>query len=45
MKIKTASNTGFASGGLMCKLGALYFYSSSVLADSFVFRNPPERKA
>ena len=39
------ANTGFASGGLMCKLGALCFYSSSVLADSFVLRNPPERKA
>ena len=42
---KTAYNTGFASGGLTCKLGALCFYSSSVLADSFVLRNPPERKA
>ena len=39
------ANTGFASGGVTCKLGALYFYSSSVLADSLVFRNPPERKA
>ena len=38
-------NTGFASGGLMCKLGALCFYSSSVLVDSLVLRNPPERKA
>ncbi len=42
---KTPYNTGFASGGLTCKLGALCFYSSSVLADSFVLRNPPERKA
>ena len=41
----TAGNTGFASGGLKCKLGALCFYSSSVLVDSFVLRNPPERKA
>ncbi|MEJ5317674.1 MAG: hypothetical protein WHS63_11745, partial [Tenuifilum sp.] len=41
----TATNTGFASGGLTCKLGALYFYLSSVLVDSFVLRNPPERKA
>ena len=41
----TAANTGFASGGLTCKLGALCFYSSSVPADSFVLRNPPERKA
>lgn len=23
-------NTGFVSGGVVCKLGALYFYSSSV---------------
>ena len=40
-----AANTGFASGGVTCKLGALCFYSSSVLIDSFVLRNPPERKA
>ena len=38
-------NTGFASGGVMCKPEALYFVSSSVLVDSFVLRNPPERKA
>ena len=36
---RAAANTGFASGELACKLGALCFYSSSVL------RNPPERKA
>jgi hypothetical protein len=42
---KTAGNTGFASGGVMCKLGALCFYSSSVQVDSFAIRNPPERKA
>ena len=42
---KPADNTGFASGGVTCKLGALCFYSSSVLVDSFVLRNPPERKA
>ena len=42
---KAAGNTGFASGGLTCKLGALCSYSSSVLVDSFVLRNPPERKA
>ena len=42
---KTPYNTGFASGGVTCKLGALCFYSSSVLVDSFVLRNPPERKA
>jgi len=41
----TATNTGFASGGVTCKLGALCFYSSSVQVDSFVLRNPPERKA
>ena len=40
-----ATNTGFASGGLTCKLGDLCFNSSSVLNDSFVLRNPPERKA
>jgi len=40
-----AGNTGFASGGVMCKLGALCFYSSLVQVDSFVLRNPPERKA
>jgi hypothetical protein len=45
MKRKTPYNTGFASGGVTCKLGALCFYSSSVLVDSFVLRNPPERKA
>ena len=43
--MNTAGNTGFASGGVTCKLGTLCFYSSSVLADSFVLRNPPERKA
>jgi hypothetical protein len=40
-----ADNTGFASGGVTCKLGALCFYSSSVQVDSFVLRNPPERQA
>ena len=40
-----AANTGFASGGVTCKLGAFCFYSSAVLVDSFVLRNPPERKA
>ena len=34
MKQRTA-NTGFASGGVTFKPGALCFYSSSVLADSF----------
>ena len=42
---KTAYNTGFASGGVTCKLGAFCFYSSVVQVDSFVLRNPPERKA
>ena len=28
---RAAVNTGFASGGLTCKLGALSFYLSSVL--------------
>ena len=41
----TGYNTGFALGGLTCKLGTLCFYSSSVLVDSYVLRNPPERKA
>ncbi len=40
-----ASNTVFSSGGVTCKLGALCFRSSSVQVDSFVLRNPPERKA
>jgi hypothetical protein len=44
-QISTGANTGFASGGVTCKLGALCFYLSSVLVDSFVLRNPPERKA
>jgi len=44
-KRNTTANTGFASGGVTCKLGALCFYSSVVLVDSFVLRNPPERKA
>ena len=39
------ANTGFASGGVTCKLGALCFYLSSVQVDSFVLRLPPERKA
>lgn len=40
-----ATNTGFASGGMTCKLGALCFVSSVVLVDSFELRIPPERKA
>ena len=42
---KAAANTGFASGGVTCKLGALCFVSSEVQVDSFVPRNPPERQA
>ena len=42
---KTHHNTGFASGGLTCKLEAVCNYASSVLIDSVVLRNPPERKA
>ena len=45
MKGITPHNTGFASGGVTCKLEALCFYSTSLLIDSFVLRNPPERKA
>ncbi len=45
IKINPAGDTGFASGGMKCKFGALYFNSSSVLVDSFVHRNPPEPKA
>lgn len=43
--IELPHNTGFASGGVTCKLEALCFYSSSMQVDSFVLRNPPERKA
>jgi hypothetical protein len=45
IKNKPAHNTGFASGGVRCKLGALCFYLSAVLVDSLVLPNPPERKA
>ena len=34
------ANTGFASGGVTCKLGALCFYLSLVQVDSFVLRKP-----
>src|SRR5690554_5365161 len=44
-KRMAATNTGFASGGVTCKLVALCFYSSSMLDDSFVLRIPPERKS
>ncbi len=39
------ANTGFASGGVTFKIGDLFVYSSLVLVDSFLLRNPPERKA
>ena len=42
---KTGHNMGFASGGVTYKLGVLCFSSSVVQVDSFVLRNPPERKA
>ncbi len=35
----TTANTDFASGGVTCKLGALWFYSSVVWVDSFVLPN------
>lgn len=42
---KPAANTGFASGGETYKIGALCFYSISVLVESFVLRNLHERQA
>jgi len=39
------TNTGFASGGVTCKLAAFCRYSSVVQVDSFVFRNPLLRQA
>jgi len=44
-RIARTHNWGFASDRVNCELEALYFYSTSVLIDSFVLRNPPERKA
>lgn len=38
------TNMCFASGGVMCKLRTLFFFSSSVLVDSLVLRNPPRAK-
>ncbi len=38
-------NTGFTSGEVTCKLGALCFYLSVVLVDSFVLTNQLKRKA
>jgi hypothetical protein len=42
---KTTHNTGFASGGVTCKLGALCFYQRSCLVDRLVFQNLPLRQA
>jgi hypothetical protein len=41
----TAHNRRLAKKRVQRLNEVLYFYSSSVLADSFVLRNPPERKA
>jgi hypothetical protein len=43
--IKTSVNTGFASGGLTCKIEAECYYQTFVQVESGVLRNPPERKA
>ena len=42
---KNTANTGFASGWVMCKHGALGFYPSVVLVESFLLRKSLERKA
>jgi hypothetical protein len=42
---RAADNTGLAKVAVQWLNQALCFVSSSVLADSFVLRNPPERKA
>jgi len=42
---KTAYNRRLAKKRVQCLNRALCFVSSSVLADSLVLRNPPERKA
>jgi hypothetical protein len=39
---RASDYTGFASGGVTCKLDALCFYSSSMLVGSFVIQKPPE---
>jgi hypothetical protein len=41
----TTGNTRLAQWGLTCKLEAFCFYCKFVLADSFVFQNPPLRQA
>jgi hypothetical protein len=43
-KEQRPANTGFASGGITCKLGTLCFYETLVINLNFVLRNPPERK-
>jgi len=42
---KTAANKGLAKVAVQWLIEHLCFVSSAVLADSFVLRNPPERKA
>ncbi len=42
---KAAYNRRLAKKRVQCLNEALCFVSSSVLADSLVLRNPPERKA
>jgi hypothetical protein len=37
-------NTGFASGGVKCKIGDLCFYSISVQVDSFCSETRPKAK-
>ena len=37
------ANTGFASGGLMCELGALCFYSTAVLIENLCFETRPSQ--
>ncbi len=41
---RTTGNTGFALGVVTCNLVTLCFYSISVLFDSSVLGNQPERK-
>jgi hypothetical protein len=43
MTTKSQDNDmGFALDRVTCKLGALFIYSSVVLTESLVLRNPPE---
>jgi hypothetical protein len=42
---KAACNSTYKKLADQCLNDALCFYSSSLLVDSFVLRNPPERKA